>query len=833
MEIAMRPAAWLPLACALLLDPASAAAQAQPTSPRLFTVEDLLGLEDVGRVAFSPDNRWLAVETFGPWKSAPSFDHNWLIPQTVGRLVVVDLKGDGPPRPLLVPEPGTGHALGAFSPDGRRVIVYRLRDHVREMGVVTLATGAVIWSGRPVEPAVWSASARWRNDHEVVALTKPPQTASLILGRGWQTQARIAGAWAAAARGELTVTAVGSGRYGGLNPPAPDAELIAFDADRGTIRSLGRGAFVDLSLSPDGRAAALVEEDEMIPATATSVLRNSNPNRRRRLVFVDLDRGGRTLPCPTCDLAPYVWAWSADGRTLVACARTGGDGWSGFRYWRFTPRGAAAPLSADLRPGETGGFDPRPLVDAAWLGGDPLVLGRPGGDERIDWWRIGTRGPVKLTGALAAPEGRRLAASPAGLLLRTRDGAYVLTAGQGPRRVADLTARLGWATPPPGDTPAAVLAEASGHTALILADGRRQAAPDLPPGARPLAVAPDGRVAALVKDAHGVGVVALLAPDGSRRDLATINAALGAVNFAVARPVTHKDPDGETLTSWLYLPAGHGAADDRPVIVVPYPGSRYPAPPPENQPAVVKFSSNVQLMVAAGYAVLVPSLPLAPGHEPMPGLADAMLAAFDAARVQYPGLSPTHLAVWGQSYGGYGALAAATQSPRFKAVIASAPITNLLAFYGSQPPTAMALPEVALRIPGDLAWSETGQGAMGGPPWADPQKYLRNSPGLHTDRITAPVLLIYGDLDFDIDQVNTVFASLYRQGKDAQLLLYGGEGHVIIGPDNVRDLYGRAFAFLHDALAPSPEPPPPKAAITGSDGSPRIGEVAQTGSTTR
>jgi dipeptidyl aminopeptidase/acylaminoacyl peptidase len=809
LEIAMRPAAWLPLACTLVLGvlwPASSTpAWAAPAAPRPFTVEDLLGLEDVGRVAFSPDNRWLVVETFGAWKSAPRFDHNWLIPQTVGRLAYLDLKTSGPLRPLLAPEAGTGHSLGAFSPDGRRVIVYRLRDHVREMGVATLATGNVAWSGQPVEPEVWSAAARWRNNREVVALTRPPQTASLGLGRGWQTQARISAAWAAAARGKLTVTAVGSGRYANLNPPAPDAKLVVFDVDKGSTRSLGDGAFVDLSLSPNGQTAALVAEGEMIPARATSVLRNSNPNRRRRLVFIDLDRGGQTLPCPACDLAPYVWAWSPDSRALVACARTGGDDGSGFRYWRFSPQGEAVRLSADLRPGESGGFDPRPLADAAWLDGAPLILARPTDSGRIDWWRIGARGPVRSTQDLPPPEGRRLAATDIGLLFRTRDGAYALAGGGRPRRVAGPTARLDGSPSPPGDTPAAVLAQTAGGATLILADGRRKAAAVVPPDARLLAIAPDGRrVAALVRDAHGVGVVALFETGRIRRDLATINAGLGAVDFAAPHPVRHPGPGGEPLTSWLYLPTGPDRAGDRPVIIVPYPGARYPAPPPENGPAVVKFSSNVQLMVAAGYAVLVPSLPLAADREPMPGLADARLAALDAARAQYPGLSATRLAVWGQSYGGYGALAAATQSGRFRAVIASAPITNLLAFYGAQPLAAMAQPEVALRIPGDLAWSETGQGAMGGPPWSDPQKYLRNSPGLQTDRIRAPVLLIYGDLDFDVDQVNTVFASLYRQGKDAQLLLYGGEGHVIIGPDNVRDVYARAFAFLHDALAVEP-----------------------------
>jgi dipeptidyl aminopeptidase/acylaminoacyl peptidase len=258
------------------------------------------------------------------------------------------------------------------------------------------------------------------------------------------------------------------------------------------------------------------------------------------------------------------------------------------------------------------------------------------------------------------------------------------------------------------------------------------------------------------------------------------------------------------LTSWLYLPPGPAARNDIPVIVVPYPGARYGAAPADKGPGELLFDTNVQLMAAAGYAVIVPSLPLAPGQEPTPGLAQAMLAVVDQARSQHRELSATKLAVWGQSYGGYGALAAGAQSARFRAVVATAPVTNLFTRYGAQSPAAMAVPEVSMMIPGALAWTETGQGRMGAPPWKDPDRYLRNSPALQADRMTAPVLLVYGDLDTDASEVQALFASLYRLGKDAQFLLYRGEQHVIVSPANVRDLYARAFDFLGVALADPP-----------------------------
>jgi dipeptidyl aminopeptidase/acylaminoacyl peptidase len=349
---------------------------------------------------------------------------------------------------------------------------------------------------------------------------------------------------------------------------------------------------------------------------------------------------------------------------------------------------------------------------------------------------------------------------------------------------------------------AVVVTDAAGTKRVTAQGGVRDLAP-LAGDARILALAPrSGQILAERRDDHGVRTLTLLSPGSAARALATVNARLASIAFAVPLPIRHESGlDGQALTSWLYLPPGRQGQADIPVIVVPYPGARYPAPPADAAPGELKFDANIQLMAAAGFAVIVPSLPLAPDMEPMPGLAEAMLGVVDRARAEHPQLSATRLAVWGQSYGGYGALAAGTQSPRFRAVVASAAVTNLIARHAALAPSAMATPEVFLQIPGRLAWAETGQGRMGVPPWKDPVRYVRNSPALQVDRMTAPVLLIYGDLDTDASEVQTLFASLYRLGKDAQLLMYRGEQHVIISPGNVRDLYARAFGFLRESLA--------------------------------
>lgn len=793
----MRAFAWLPLACVL--------ASGQVQAARSFTVEDLLSLREAGRAAFSPDQRWLVVETFAPWREAPRYDHDALTSQTLGRLVVVDLKTGGAAKPLLETDPQAGDTLGAFSPDGSRVIVFRLRDHRRVLGIVTLATGAVVWTDLTVEPELWTAAARWRNDRQIVAISRPAEAASRGLGGGWQPQARIAAGRAAATAGHLSVSPLGSGRFANLNPPADLASLVLIDADTGQARTLARSAFADLSVSPGGRLAAVIEEGDLTAPTGDTAIRTGDPPRQRRLALIDLADGHRQTPCETCDLLPYVWSWSPDGETLLAFVRAGGPAGPG--YWRFSTAGAA-PIAPGLLAGETGGKDPRTQADASWLGGDPVVLARPAGKTRTDWWRLTASGPVNLTAALPAPAARRLVSGPEGLVFSAGAQTWRIGDHGAPRPIGGPEARLRPGPVLPSLTPSLALTVRADSILTRLTSALADAGPaaSIPNDARLLALGTGGAAAVQITDASGVGRIELRAPGQPPRLLLTLNPDLAGVAFAAPVRIDHPGPDGEALTSWLYLPPGHRVFDDRPIIVVPYPGARYGVPPDEAAPGALSLPTNVQLMAAAGYAVLVPSLPLSPAREPMDGLADAMLRVVDAARAAQPGLSATRLAVWGQSYGGYGALAAGVQSPRFKAVIASAPITNLFSFYGAWPASLSTLPEAGLPIASQLAWSETGQGRMGAPPWRDPQRYLRNSPGLQTERLIAPVMLIYGDLDFDIGQAQTVFASLYRQGKDAQLLIYRGEGHVVLSPDNVRDLYGRAFAFLRAAMGAPSEP---------------------------
>ena len=97
-------------------------------------------------------------------------------------------------------------------------------------------------------------------------------------------------------------------------------------------------------------------------------------------------------------------------------------------------------------------------------------------------------------------------------------------------------------------------------------------------------------------------------------------------------------------------------------------------------------------------------------------------------------------------------------------------------------------------------WHETGFGRMGSPLWADPERYVRNSPVFHADEVTTPVMLIHGDLDTAtlLTQAEEMFTALHRQDKDALFVKYVGEHHLVAQPQNQRDMWQRVFTFLED-----------------------------------
>ena len=812
MRLLLRCAA---LCCAFI----ALAAQARP-----FTADDLLKIDRRANLGISPDGRWLVLSVTRGQAYAPRFDYDAVYPYAARRLYRVDLAGPGEATPLLAQDDAAGYTAGAFSPDGRRLMVNRLRDHAWETGVVEIATGQVRWLGVGMDFPLFGRTAQWRSSREIVAIVAAPDNPHFLLRRGWQRAPFTAAARAVTAvEGGASVLAIGSGRFLDRGAEGPRKTLARIDVETGKVTPIASGDFLDLELSASGRFVAAFRSGPDRQPRAGEAIRGGTEARRRDLVVADVD-AARVLPgCDDCTLSPFLMAWAPGADRLLVYARRPADTTQAGALTIVTPRPGGLVLERldQVRAAPESTYEGFEIIQAGWVGADPAILGRRSRDADTvpaSWLRIGEAKAEPLLPAGTALPGRIVVDGRGRLLVAS--GGAVLRLGAG--RVDKLDDAVLAPVTPLGDSGRPLLAKlVQGGEILARRRGRlmrldAEGDHDLgPAGDQTLLAASTGVTVSAERDAHGVETL-LVGQGGTTTKVLTLNPQLAAVTFGDLRPVTHKGPDGETLTSWVVLPPGWRQDRPPPLVVLPYPGGPLhspTSPPTDARPGSPLTNVSAQVLAGHGYAVLYPSLPRGRYPDaPAEGLADQILSVVDA--VGAAGLADTRrVALWGHSFGGHAVLAAATQSDRFKAIVCTSGIADLVSAWGTY--VVQTTPDEGLFFTPGASYVETGQMRVGGPPWAVPDRYVRNSPLFQADKITAPVLLAYGDLDeYSDGQGGEMFAALYRQGKDARLLTFWGEGHVITAPGNVRRLYAEVLGWLDQALgdassAQAGKPPAP------------------------
>jgi dipeptidyl aminopeptidase/acylaminoacyl peptidase len=239
--------------------------------------------------------------------------------------------------------------------------------------------------------------------------------------------------------------------------------------------------------------------------------------------------------------------------------------------------------------------------------------------------------------------------------------------------------------------------------------------------------------------------------------------------------------DGTELDGWLYTPPGvHGP--NRTVV------SFHGGPEGQERPA---FSPVAQALVAAGLTVFAPNVRGSGGHGAAFMAADdlaAREASFDdvVATVDHlvaEGIAlPGQIGAHGWSYGGYLTLVALTRWPDlFAAGVTLAGMSDLRTFFAGTEP-----------------WMAAASVTEYGDPVSDREMLAALSPMTALDRLTAPVLLTHGDRDTNVPVLESVQAhqELTARGAAAELLLLRGEGHTIVGRENLLDLSERVTEWF-------------------------------------
>lgn len=243
----------------------------------------------------------------------------------------------------------------------------------------------------------------------------------------------------------------------------------------------------------------------------------------------------------------------------------------------------------------------------------------------------------------------------------------------------------------------------------------------------------------------------------------------GLSDFRTARavPVTWKGADNLEIEGILTYPLNYQPGTRYPTILQIHGGpfGRYSA----------TFSSATQIWAARGYAVFQPNPRGSSGRTFAFGNANQndwggkdfidIMKGVDHI-VALGVADSTQLGVMGGSYGGFMTFWTVTQTPRFKAAIGHAGISDWYSFFGQT------------DIPNLL------EGGFGGLPSQSKATYERWSPIEHASKVTTPLLITHGEEDrrVPIAQAEEYYRLLKKQGKAVEFLRYPREGHGITEP---------------------------------------------------
>ncbi|HEY7290058.1 MAG TPA: S9 family peptidase [Vicinamibacterales bacterium] len=282
--------------------------------------------------------------------------------------------------------------------------------------------------------------------------------------------------------------------------------------------------------------------------------------------------------------------------------------------------------------------------------------------------------------------------------------------------------------------------------------------------------------------------------DAPARALTTLNAdVLAGKVVAATEPFTFKTFDGLSVEAFITKPVDVKPGSKHPLIVVIHGGPHGQQGPSLNVKA--------QVYAAKGYALLMVNYRGSTGYGQK--FADAIfndqdggegkdvLAGVDAAIAKYPWVDAERLGIEGVSYGGQLTDWLITQTPRFKAAIPTAGISNLVSFnymayyhdylaveFGVRPDEMWQPdPKTAPRRLSDFLWERSAL------------RYVAN--------VKTPVLFVHGENDNDVPiaEAEQYFIALKDVGVETVMLRYPREGHGIREVKHQVDVLDRSIAW--------------------------------------
>ena len=300
-----------------------------------------------------------------------------------------------------------------------------------------------------------------------------------------------------------------------------------------------------------------------------------------------------------------------------------------------------------------------------------------------------------------------------------------------------------------------------------------------------MSVAADGKTVAIVRSSFTAPPEVWTGPIGDWKQITRNNASLKAT-WGQAQSLSFTS-DGNKVQAWLIPPSNPGSGK-HPLIVQVHGGPSSVVVPswPERNTTIAQLADH-------GYYVLLPNPRGSYGQGEAFTRANVkdfgygdlrdILASVDAAIAKYP-IDPQRLGITGWSYGGYMTMFAVTQTTRFKAAVAGAGIANWTSYYGQNLIDQWMIPFFGASV------------------YDAPAAYAKSSPINFIKRVKTPTLVVVGEQDAECPapQSFEFWHALKTLGVPTELVVYAGEGHMFVKPENKRDEESRALAWFEKYL---------------------------------
>jgi hypothetical protein len=237
----------------------------------------------------------------------------------------------------------------------------------------------------------------------------------------------------------------------------------------------------------------------------------------------------------------------------------------------------------------------------------------------------------------------------------------------------------------------------------------------------------------------------------------------------------------------MYKPESFDTASKYPVIIT------LVDPKEKDKPATQLLSDgkiNIPYLASKGFVIVEMSWTIETGR-PGPAMFDKTISTILKLRT-YNWVDTASFGIQGYGDGAYFVNYIITQTPVFKAAQSSAGFTDLISHYGSIDGKGESMQPKY----------DTPNGFFAKTLWEDSIAYIDQSPIIHADDITTPLLMMHNkeDMITPFAQAIELFTGMRRLGKRCWMLQYDDQGHTLTDASIKEDFTIRTEQFYNHYL---------------------------------